>query len=414
LFAVAMALRHVVVANTDVSWLLIGGERVLDGERLYADILKTNPPMSVLVYIPAILIARALGLPAEIVVDGLPFVAVAISLTIVSALLMNSSSVLGRVQRWRFLILAAAVLTILPGQAFGQREHIAAVELLPALAVLATRINRERPAAWAVAIAGLGLGLALSFKPYFAIAVLFWVGLLAIHLRCRRVVLATEYFVAAAIVGLNGVCTLLLFPEYFTVIGPIVRDVYIPTGPPAARMIEKPVVPLRGIALIAALLVMRRVIDPTHLMLIAASIGFGIVVFVQRRGWPYHSYPMMVFALLALDYAIQSAGKRVGRGIAAGGVLLAALFIASMVWFDHAFDARSLEAAVAPLGPHPTILAISAQAGLGHPLTRAVGGVWASRQQGLLINGYYKYVLDNGSPDQRTIALLDGYAFARM
>jgi hypothetical protein len=97
LFAVAMALRYVVAANTDVSWLLIGGERVLDGERLYADILKTNPPMSVLVYIPAILIARALGLPAEIVVDGLPFVAVAISLTIVSALLMNSSSVLGRV-----------------------------------------------------------------------------------------------------------------------------------------------------------------------------------------------------------------------------------------------------------------------------------------------------------------------------
>jgi hypothetical protein len=146
--------------------------------------------MSVLVYIPAILIGRALGLPAEIVIDGLLFVAVAISLTIVSALLMNSSSVLGRVQRWPFLILAAAVLTILPGQAFGQREHIAVVELLPALAILAMRINRERPAAWAVAIAGLGLGLALSFKPYFAIAVLFWVGLLAIHMRCWRVILA--------------------------------------------------------------------------------------------------------------------------------------------------------------------------------------------------------------------------------
>jgi hypothetical protein len=97
LFAVAMASRHVVAANTDVSWLLIAGERMLDGQRLYADILETNPPMSVLVYIPAILIGRALGLPAENVVDGLLFVAVAISLTIVSALLMNSSSVLGRV-----------------------------------------------------------------------------------------------------------------------------------------------------------------------------------------------------------------------------------------------------------------------------------------------------------------------------
>jgi hypothetical protein len=145
-------------------------------------------------------------------------------------------------------------------------------------------------------------------------------------------------------------------------------------------------------------------------MLIAASIGFGIVFFVQRRGWPYHSYPMMVFALLAVGCAIQSAGTRAGRATAAGGVLLAALFISSMIWFDHAFDARPLEAAVARLGPHPTILAISAEAGLGHPLTRAVGGVWASRPQGLLIAGYYKYVLDNGSPDQQTIALLDGYA----
>jgi hypothetical protein len=175
---------------------------------------------------------------------------------------MNSSSVLGRVQRWPFLILAAAALTILPRQAFGQREHIAVVELLPALAVLAMRINRERPAAWAVAIAGRGLGLALSFKPYFAIAVLFWVGLLAIHMRCWRVILAPEHFVAAAVVGLNGVCTLLLFPEYFIGVGPIVRDVYLPIGLPAARMIEKPVVPLWGIALIAAMLLKRRVIDP--------------------------------------------------------------------------------------------------------------------------------------------------------
>jgi hypothetical protein len=63
--SVAMASRHVVAANTDVSWLLIAGERMLDGQRLYADILETNPPMSVLVYIPAILIGRAMGLPAE-------------------------------------------------------------------------------------------------------------------------------------------------------------------------------------------------------------------------------------------------------------------------------------------------------------------------------------------------------------
>jgi len=45
LFVAAMAMRHVVAANTDVSWLLIAGERWLDGQRLYSDIVETNPPM---------------------------------------------------------------------------------------------------------------------------------------------------------------------------------------------------------------------------------------------------------------------------------------------------------------------------------------------------------------------------------
>src|SRR5947207_15162522 len=72
-FAAAIALRHLVAANTDVSWLLIAGDRMLDGAHLYSDIIETNPPMAVLIYVPALLIARALGFPAEIVVDALMF-----------------------------------------------------------------------------------------------------------------------------------------------------------------------------------------------------------------------------------------------------------------------------------------------------------------------------------------------------
>ncbi|MDP1584138.1 MAG: hypothetical protein Q8M18_12005 [Bradyrhizobium sp.] len=59
LFAVAIMLRQVLAANTDVSWLLTVGERVLGGQRLYVDVFETNPPMAVLVYLPAIVIARA-------------------------------------------------------------------------------------------------------------------------------------------------------------------------------------------------------------------------------------------------------------------------------------------------------------------------------------------------------------------
>ena len=411
LFIAAVAMRHVVAANTDVSWLLIAGERWLDGQRLYSDILETNPPMAVLVYIPGILIARALGVSAEIVVDGLLFAAIAVSLGITARILRNSS-VLAANQRWPFALLAVAVLAILPVQVFGQREHIAVIELLPVLAVLALRMKREAPPAWAIAIAGVGLGLALSFKPHFAIAVLCCLGVAALHLKLWRTFFVPENFIAVAVIGCYGACIVLFFPEYFTVIAPLVRDVYT-IGLPLARMLEMPVVPLWGIALIGTMLQRRgKAFDSTHLLLIAASLGFGLVYFLQRKGWPYHSYPMIVFALLAFGCAMRPGDGRaaLGRGRLAGAAAaFAALFMLSMVWFNHALDARPLQAAVARLGQHPTILAISGNAGIGHPLTRAVGGVWASRQQGMLVASHDRYLRENGSPDQETLAMLDGY-----
>ena len=411
LFMMAAGMRHVVAANTDVSWLLIAGERWLDGQRLYLDILETNPPMAVLVYVPGLLIARALGVSAEIVVDGLVFAAIALSLAI-TALILRKSSALAN-QRWPLAIIAVAILAILPVQAFGQREHIAVIELMPMLAVLALRTNREAPPAWAIAIAGLGLGLALSFKPHFAIAVLCCLGVAALHLKSWRIFFVPENLIAAAIIGSYGAAILLLFPEYFTVIAPLVRDVYT-IGLPLSLMLEKPIVPLWGIALIGAMLQKRgKTLDSTRILLITASLGFGLVYFLQRKGWPYHSYPMMVFALLAFGYAMTPGdeGAAAGRGRLAGtAAAFAALFIVSMVWFNHALDARPLQAAVARLGQHPTILAISGNAGIVHPLARAVGGVWASRQQGLLVASYDRYLLQTGSPDPETLATLDGYA----
>ena len=57
-FAAAVLLRQIVPLNTDVSWLLTVGERVLDGERLYVDIVEINPPMAVLAYLPGLALAH--------------------------------------------------------------------------------------------------------------------------------------------------------------------------------------------------------------------------------------------------------------------------------------------------------------------------------------------------------------------
>ena len=413
LLIAAVFIRHAVAANTDVSWLLTVGERILDGRRLYADVIETNPPMAVLVYLPGILIARSLGLPVELVTDGLVFIAIFISLGIAARILKNSA-VLRDVQGWPLAILAFAILAILPTQIFGQREHIALVELLPALAVFCVRMKGEAPRRWAIVAAGVGEGLALTFKPYFAIGIVFALGSLALYSRSWRIIFKPENLIAGSVAGAYAVCVAVFTPEFFTVIGPLVRDIYIPVGISLEALVQKPALPIAAAAMFAAMLLQRRDrIDVTCLLLLATSLGFAVVFALQRKGWPYHSYPMIALALLALGYALTSSkpGATFDRALRAGlMVLFAVLFTQSMLWFDVAFDARPLQASVARLGPHPKILAITAEPGIGHPLVRALDGTWVSRQQGLWVAGYLHYMRQHGMLDPQREKTLDVYA----
>ena len=409
----AVVLRHLLAANTDVSWLLTVGERVLDGQRLYIDVVETNPPMAVLVYIPGIAIARVLGLPVEVVTDSLMFAAIIVSLAIIASILRNSS-VLDGAQSRPLAPLAFAVLAILPMQAFGQREHIAILVLLPLLAVFSVRMKGEAPSTWMAVVAGCGAGVALSFKPHFAVGILCAVGCVAIYSRSWKVVFTLENLTAAAIVLLYAASVIAFFPEFFTTIGPLVRDVYIPVGLSFQTLLEKPALPIWGVTILATIVLKRHdKIDAACLLLLTTSLGFAAVFVLQRKGWPYHSYPMITLAILALAYALASNTPRTAldRACRAGAILLfAILFARSMLWFDVAFDARPLQAAVARLGPNPKILAITAEPGLGHPLVRALNGTWVSRQQGLWVEAYLEYMRQHDMIGPQANLALDFYA----
>jgi len=412
LFGAGIMLRHVTAGNSDVSWLMIAGERWLDGQRLYSEILETNPPMAVLVYVPALLIARELGLSPEIVLDGLVFFAIAASLA-TSMLILRQSTALPCRQAWGLAIAAIVALALLPLQSFGQREHIAVIELMPFIAVLALRLHRELPPRWASWVAGVGLGLALCFKPHFALATACVVGFVVAHLKSSRILLSPDNLVAATVVSVYGACTVLLFPEYFTDMLPLVRDVYL-IGLPLSLMLMKPAPTLWVLTLTMAIVPRRgQELEPALQLLLATSAAFFIVYLLQRKGWPYHSYPMLAFAWFSLGFVMSSraAGSVVSPFGLARATVAMALLLPTASWFNHALDASFLQPAIAKVGlEHPTILAISGNGGLAHPLTRSVGGIWASRQQSLLVASYEDYARESGMFNSQTLAILDGYA----
>ncbi|OWK18859.1 hypothetical protein AJ88_02715 [Mesorhizobium amorphae CCBAU 01583] len=51
----------IVPTNVDVSWLLVVCDRLLNGERLNVDLMEVNPPFSIWLYMPFMVLERLVG-----------------------------------------------------------------------------------------------------------------------------------------------------------------------------------------------------------------------------------------------------------------------------------------------------------------------------------------------------------------
>jgi hypothetical protein len=411
-FAIAVGLRQVVPLNTDVSWLFVIGERMLDGQRLYRDIIEINPPMAPFAYLPGVALARVLGVDPRHVIDAQLLLLAAASLFAVSRILLLSPATAPS-RSGAFAVWAAAVVTILPMHVFAQREHIALLTFLPALAVYALRSNREPLPLWAILIAGIGAGITLAFKPFFTVPAVFCILFATIRSRSWRVLFAPENIIAGVIVTVVSLGTYILYPEYFTITYPLVRDTYLSWSMPAAVIFLNDATLISTVALVTVLLARQKIRpDPVLLVAVLASVGFAISFFLQRRGWAYHSYPMVALALLAMGYAltdVANAEVSSRRAEAASAVVMAATLAFGMLWFNTNVRVGPIREAIAGLKPNPRILMLSGEAALGHPLVRDVGGVWVSRQENLWLRVFTRLTREKTTVDAATNARLNDY-----
>src|ERR1043165_803666 len=166
--ALAVLTRHEVVANMDVSWGITMAEKVLAGERPYVDFIEVNPPSYIYVHLPAVVVARLIGLAPETVMDGLVFIAIVGSLWAAGRVLRRAA-LLERFDTGKLLVMSMAILAIVPAQIFAEREHIALVLGLPMLCVVLARATGATPSRGEIVTAGLGAGAMMLLKPHLAL-----------------------------------------------------------------------------------------------------------------------------------------------------------------------------------------------------------------------------------------------------
>jgi hypothetical protein len=375
-FAAAIVLRLVLVANTDVSWLITLSEKVLDGQRLYVDVIEVNPPASVFLYLPLVALARGLSLRPEVVVDAAVFFAIGVGLGLAGYILRKVR--LEGTDRMRLAVLVAATLAILPAQTFGEREHFAMVLLLPLFALWTSRLAGAEQRILPVLAAGLGGGLALTIKPHFVLGLVPAFITLLVYTRSWRLIFAPENSIAGAVAAIYGASVVVFYPTFISDIVPMVMATYVPIRQSLLVML----VPLLLAAMQLWLAASWRpglFHVPAIVMLSAAAWGFFLVFVLQGKGWPYHSYPMLVFVYIILAVALSSRDPprpRMEKAVLAGMALVA---YATFSWLNLADSLTMLNEPIRKLAVNPRLAIISPDIAVGHPLVRQVGGTWVMR-----------------------------------
>lgn len=388
IFVAGMVLRNFVVSNTDVSWLITLCEKALNGERPYADYIEVNPPASIWLYMTPVWLARVLGVRPEFMVDAFVFAAAIVSL-ILSAAILRRAALWSRQAVFQLAAVFAAVLLLLPAQTFGEREHIALMTFLPFLAIAALRAKALLPSLFFVVIAGLGAGVTAIIKPHFAFAMIFVSAAAAYEVKNWRVFFALENWIAGASLLAYAAAVYLLYPEFVAHTLPLVAEIYVPVRAELWRFLLQVATPVLALLLLAIWLLKRRTALQTPFsLLLAACFGFAISYYAQLKGWSYHAYPMLALAFVAAAVAFagrwpitqnssETLSERTKRLCSAFSI--AFLAAATFVWMTFAVDMRPIYEVIAKSAPRPTVIGITSDIAVGHPLTRALGGKWVGR-----------------------------------
>jgi len=303
----ALAFLLTVIApplNHDAAAVLDFTQRWLGGERLYADLLDVNPPLIFLLNL----------LPAAIAAWTPLDAAPALLLCLLGLCALSAGLTLRLLPGRREAPLEAAclaagipLLTLAAGYDFGQREHLMVVAALPWLLLAARRIEGV-PTGRGLALGCAVLaGLGFALKPHFLVVPALVEGLVLWRRGPSRALRDPVPWAMAAVWLLHLVVTLVVFPDYFARVLPLVRDYYLGLGDLSwwqVILTERLGTALMLLLPLAVLAFLRPGRGALPQVLALAGLGAALFAVAQQKGWTYHAMPVRLLAgLLAVVLA---------------------------------------------------------------------------------------------------------------
>jgi hypothetical protein len=303
--ALGLAAELARVPTPDVGLFLYDAGRVLDGARLYRDVVEINPPLVIVLNLPVVVLARVTHI-SEFLLYSLW------SALLVGTLLAYAARLIRRHlfpdqpgQASYLVLLLCFVLFALVRFDFGQREHFVLALLLPYLLLVAGELRGRRPGSLEAGGIGILAGAAIGLKPHFALV---WLALEGFRRwrvpRSERWRPTPESVGTAGFLATYAVAILLLTPDYI--------DAATLLGPAYARYMREPFlnlllvgpgVPLVWFVVLAWLGLRRQARSPDlGALFVTVIVACFLAGAAQQKEFRYHFYPALAlgFVLLGL------------------------------------------------------------------------------------------------------------------
>ena len=310
----------------DPASLLYAAGRILDGARLYTDLIDLNPPFTFLFHLPVVAASRLLHLDViscfRVFVCGL----VILSGAVLYLVLHHSEADAGTRHALAASFLMGSLGLVIGF--FGEREHLQLVLMFPYLAVASLRFAGDIPPRRLAVLAGFLAGIGLAIKVTAGQVPVLVGGLLWVAGRRR----SDESFVALIVMAIATGAGLLWAPGYLAEVkqfGAFYRGF---SGASVANLLGRaPMVWPLAIAPFLLLVGWRAMRFRGGMAVwLVAGLGFVVSVLVQGKGFPYHYFPAIGCAATATVLTLASGAMRAGRADAWRRVLAgAALLIMS-------------------------------------------------------------------------------------
>ena len=331
--------------NHDVAWLLYVARRALDGERLYRDIVEINPPLIVVLSMPAVLVSRLTGV-TDLTVFDLGLAALAVGVVAFASRQLRRALGTEHVAERRALVLLClvALFPVAVGD-FGQREHLLLALVLPYLFLTAARAEGADTPAGEAMVAGFLAGIALALKPFY---VPFWLVSEAYLMLGRRAGppwKRPESVALAAVLLLYPILVLVWVPDYLRLVRQLdpVYEAFLRRSPWAIMDSALGVLPLLAVAALALAPAAGR-FRGLRAVLAAAVATSLLAVLLQRKGWSYHFYPAVGEALLAFAVGLMTYARARPARRSAKAVLLPLALAALALDLGVVVEQRAVEA----------------------------------------------------------------------